>query len=70
MSFPFTGQSSLSGFAFKLSDLLWLNEVTRRDPYHLYHAGTSNSGFSFGAIQWDIPNYQPLGGYGLNQPER
>src|SRR5437773_432346 len=62
----FTGQDSLTGFALQLSDLLWLNEIPLRgDPYLLYHAGTANSGFSFGAIQWDIPNYSPLSGYGL-----
>jgi Ca2+-binding RTX toxin-like protein len=62
MSLPFTGQESLTGFALKLSDLLWLNEVGRRDPYKLYHAETESSGFSFGALQWDLPNHQPLEG--------
>ncbi|MCC6965846.1 MAG: hypothetical protein IT391_06125 [Nitrospira sp.] len=62
MSHPFTGQSSLTGFAFLLSDLLWLNEVNRRDPYHLYVPPSANSGYSFGAVQWDIPNHAPLSG--------
>jgi hypothetical protein len=65
--FTFTGQNLLAGFALQLSDLLWLNEVTRRDPYQLYHASRynpsdTNSGFSFGALQWDIPNHTPLPG--------
>jgi Ca2+-binding RTX toxin-like protein len=62
MSHPFTGQNNLTGFAWRLGDLLWLNEVARRDPYRLYHARTATSGFSFGALQWDIPNHTPLPG--------
>ena len=62
MSLPFTGQNLLTGFSWELSDLLWLNEVSRRDPYYIYHAGTAGSGFSFGALQWDIPSHTPLPG--------
>lgn len=60
MSHPFTGQDSLAGFALKMSDLLWKNEVDRRDPYHLYPPSSSSSGYSLGAVQWDIPNFTPF----------
>jgi len=58
----FTGQDTLTGFAFNLSDLLWRNETNKADPYRIAHAGTSNSGFSFGAIQWDLVSHNPLPG--------
>src|SRR3990172_10730760 len=70
MPFEFTGDDNLSGFALKLSNVLWNNEVSFRYPYKLYHAETANSGFSFGAIQWDIAAHRPLRGYGLQSAKQ
>ncbi|MDH4187337.1 MAG: hypothetical protein OEV08_10085 [Nitrospira sp.] len=68
MSHPFTGQSSLTGFAFLLSDLLWQNETDHRDPYRMSPPASSTSGYAFGAIQWDVPNHRALDFPGLPAP--
>ena len=57
MSTPrFTGGDTLTGFARQVSDLLFLNEVNKNSAkvYSLSHAGTKSSGYSFGAVQWDL----------------
>lgn len=56
----FGGQNALTGFARDMSDLLWWNEVDRRNPYALSRPSTPYSGYSFGAVQWDIPNFAPF----------
>lgn len=60
MSLPFTAQNLLTGFALQMSDLLWLSELSRKDPYKLYPPASATSGFAFGAVQWDIPNFAPF----------
>ena len=60
MSVRFGGNDGLTGFALDVGRLLFKNEVSQSaaKAYTLSHAGTSQSGFSFGAVQWDLAKRQ------------
>ncbi|PYV83769.1 MAG: hypothetical protein DMG05_25550 [Acidobacteria bacterium] len=50
----FTGGDTLTGLARQVSDVIVKNELGPHNAYALSHAGTKTSGYSFGAVQWDL----------------
>ena len=71
MPIEFTGDDDLTGFALQVSNVLKSNEVGDIGAYTLVRPQDGTlSGFSFGAIQWDIANHRPFSGSGLTRADQ
>lgn len=51
----------LTGFELTLSNMLIDSEIGQGNPYQLNYVAFSGT-FSFGGLQWDLPNHTPLDG--------